>query len=176
MASKRVWTQPWVLLGFVVVLIVIGCVGYHQPATTVEPVTTALVVRHAERSNDSLTPAGRVRAEKLAHVAGEAGVTAIYATEFIRTQQTVQPLAAHLGLPVNLYPAADVEGLVDQILSDHAGEVVLIAGHGDTVPAIIKELGGESMPLIKEYDNLFIVTVYGPGSAKVIHLNYGDAD
>jgi broad specificity phosphatase PhoE len=144
--------------------------------------TTVLLVRHAEAAaqtqDPSLSADGQARAQALVHVAGDAGVTAIYATQFLRTQQTVQPLATYLGLPVNEVNADDVEGLVDQVLSDHAGKVVLIAGHGPTVPAIIREFGGDPMSPIagNEFDNLFIVTVHGLRGAKVVHLNYGDPD
>jgi 2,3-bisphosphoglycerate-dependent phosphoglycerate mutase len=144
--------------------------------------TTVLLVRHAEAAaqtqDPSLSADGLARAQALVHVASDASVTAIYATQFLRTQQTVQPLATYLGLPVNEVNADDVEGLVDQVLSDHAGKVVLIAGHSPTVPAIIREFGGDPMPPIagNEFDNLFIVTVHGVGEAKVVHLNYGDPD
>jgi len=36
-------------------------------------------------------------------------------------------------------------------------------------------LGGDNVPTIDErtYNDLFIVTVYGKGKAKVVHLKYG---
>ena len=40
-----------------------------------------------------LSDAGRARAESLANVLKDAGITAIYATELKRTQQTAAPLA-----------------------------------------------------------------------------------
>jgi broad specificity phosphatase PhoE len=150
--------------------------------TADSPPTTVLLVRHAEQAAQTgdppLSADGQARAQALVHVVGDAGVTAVYATEFLRTQQTVQPLATYLGLPVNEVNADDVEGLVAQVLSEHAGKVVLIAGHGPTVPAIIREFGGDPMPPIpgNEFDNLFIVTVHGFGEAKVLNLNYGDPD
>lgn len=150
--------------------------------TADSPPTTVLLVRHAEKAaptgDPPLSADGQARAQALVHVVGDAGVTAVYATQFLRTQQTVQPLATYLGLPVNEVNADDVEGLVAQVLSDHAGKVVLIAGHSPTVPAIIQEFGGDPMPPIpgNEFDNLFIVTVHRFGEAKVLRLNYGDPD
>ena len=74
--------------------------------------STVFVVRHAERAdagsagagmmaNDpDLAEAGRARAESLATALKDAGITAIYATQFKRTQQTAAPLAKALGVPV----------------------------------------------------------------------------
>jgi len=152
-------------------------------------VTTVLLVRHAEKgpthpSDDKktpLTPTGKARAEKLAHVARKAGVTAIYATEFIRTQQTVQPLADSLRLPITPYSSIDVSGLVEEILSDHNGDVVLVAGHSNTVPGIAQKLGADitaTQPVNNnDYDNLFVVTrkdAAGTIVANIVNLQYGD--
>ena len=64
--------------------------------------TTVLLVRHAEKTSAATDPplsvAGKARARVLAHVAGSAGVNAIYHTQFQRTQQTVKPLAVAQGL------------------------------------------------------------------------------
>lgn len=176
MTEKRIrlW-YPFVLV-CMVIIVVIGWWWCFRPVTTV------LLVRHAEKAAQTTDPPlsadGHARAQTLVHVAGDADVTAIYATQYLRTQQTVQPLATHLGLPVNQVNANAVEGLVGQVLSDHAGEVVLIAGHSNTVPAIIEEFGGDPIPPIaeNEFDNLFIVTVYRFGKARVVHLNYGNPD
>ncbi len=149
------------------------------------PVTTILLVRHAERLDDTpdtpLSEEGKSRAQTLLHVAAEAGVTAIYASEFTRTHQTVQPLSDYLDLPVNQVKADDVEGLVEQVLTQHVGEVVMIAGHSDTVPAIIAELRGDSAPapLLRGYDDLFVVSHSSspgqPGAeVSVVNLKYGN--
>lgn len=143
-------------------------------------VTTVLLVRHAEKEypprlddrETPLNPAGEVRAEKLAHVTHKTGVTAVYATEYIRTQQTVQPLADLLEIEPIIY--TDVAWLANQVLSEHNGDVVLIAGHSNTVPQIINSLGGSSILSIgNEYDNLFVVTVFQPGQAHILNLQYG---
>jgi len=133
------------------------------------PMTTVLLVRHVEGGN-----AGKARAEKLSHVALKAGVAAIYASP---TQETVRPLADIRGLQVNSYNSDDVQELVDKILSDHAGEVVVVAGHKETLSEIIKKFGGSPFPVIygNEYDNLVVLTVCDPGDAKVVSLQYGES-
>jgi len=139
--------------------------------------TTILVVRHAERvdgsPNSPISPGeGQCRAEALAQVAGVAGVSAIYATQYLRTRQTAQPLADRLGLPITIVPAGDSSGLAEQIFQDNRGEVVVVVGHSDTIGPIIEALGGEppSIP-DDEYDNLFVVQ-HRRGEARTVHLKY----
>lgn len=163
------------IIGITLVLLFLsGCAALAEtpipPTVIPQPeikLVTALVVRHAEKSafpphDPLLTAAGQARSKALVHVAGEFDVTAIYSSPYIRNLQTASPLATHLGLPVTKVDADNVEALVEKVLSDHTGEVVLIVGHSNTVPAIIEEFGGNPIPLItkNDYDDLFIVAVY----------------
>jgi len=52
---------------------------------------------------------------------------------------------------------------------------VLVVGHSNSIPDVIKMLGGDVVPTIDErkFDDLFIVTVYAKGKAKVVQLKYG---
>ena len=54
-------------------------------------------------------------------------------------------------------------------------QTIFVAGHNNTVPAVVSALSGENFPTIPEteYDNMFIVTVYRFGKAKVVKLKYG---
>lgn len=159
-------------------------VAEFGPATT-----TVFLVRHAEKAapgdpefdprdaaDPPLTAAGRARAEALARTLEEAGVTAIFASEFARTQQTVAPLAARIGLEVIVHPARDTAGLAELIATAHAGGVVVISGHSNTVPALVEALGAGAVDPIEEtweYDNLYVVTIEAPGKAQVRTLKYG---
>jgi len=148
--------------------------------------TTVLVLRHAEKEtagmDPPLSPQGQMRAHELVQVAGEAGVTAIYATQFIRTQQTAQPLADHLGLEVNVFNVTGAgqqyaQDLANHIRSEHSGEVVLIVSHSHTVPLIIEKLGTGPIPPIPgdKYDSLFIVTTpRRRGVTKIVKAEYGE--
>ena len=140
------------------------------------------VVRHAERADAgmSATPdpllsaAGHARAERLAEVLLEAGVTAIYSTEYHRTIQTVEPLARRLGLEVRQVPAKDTEALIARIHSSKPSDVVVVAGHSNTVPDILKGLGDPDPVTIKEdeYDNLFVVVPRKGEAPVVLRLKY----
>ena len=145
------------------------------------PVTTVILVRHAEKVIDpnnpdvDLSPAGQARAQELVRMFGDAGINAIYATQYKRTLETAKPLADKLGLPVNQVNSKSTADLLAQIRSQHSGQVIFISGHNNTVPEIIAALGGPTYPTIPEteYDNLYIVTVYRTGKAKVVKLKYG---
>jgi broad specificity phosphatase PhoE len=166
-----------VIVALIVVLIATGC----SPSRSRPRMTTILLLRHAERDNGSLNETGLERAERLAHVALKAGVTAIYTTDTERARQTVQPLADLLKLDPLIYEVSspdEIREFVAKVLRDHDGEVVLIVGHNPTVPLTIDALGGDSASCsigtaYDEFDDLCIVTLDGPGTVKVVDLQYG---
>ena len=53
-------------------------------------VITVMVIRHAERANDALTVDGEKRAETLARLLSNPGVSAIFSTNTTRTIETVK--------------------------------------------------------------------------------------
>ena len=149
-----------------------------------QPPLTLILVRHAEKKivppenkDPDLSPAGTARAEELVRMFGDSGIGAIYATQYKRTQQTVKPLADKLNIPVTQIDAKKTADLVKQIRAQNAGQVIFIAGHNNTVPEIIAAMGGPQLPIIPEteYDNLYILTVYNDGPARLIKMKYGSA-
>lgn len=142
-------------------------------------VTTVVLTRHGERTaipgnqDPPLNAAGKARAKELIHVAGQSGIKAIYCSHFIRSLQTAKPLAAHLDLPPIVMD--DALQIRNDILSNHAGQTVLVIGHSNTVPEIIDRLGAGGVPAIgeSEFDNLFVVKVFDQGRASVTRLKYG---
>jgi broad specificity phosphatase PhoE len=141
---------------------------------------TVILVRHADidlprRSDDPpLNAAGRRRAEMLAYIVRRAGATSLFTSTFLRTVQTMQPLATQAGLVPQAVPTANE--WAQQVVAGALGEVVVVAGHSNTVPEMLEALGvpppappiGES-----EFDNLFVATVASPGNTHVAHLRYG---
>lgn len=140
-------------------------------AVTAAAQGTVFVVRHAERAdagsagagmmaNDpGLSEAGHARAASLATALKDAGITAIYTTQFKRTQQTAAPLAKALGLWVTPLSANETASLVAKIKA--ATGNVLVVGHSNTVPEIVKALGVAPPVTVgdADYDNLFVVTL-----------------
>ena len=163
---------------------VLGAVIVFAYFTTFSrPVTTIILVRHAEKNiepnnpDPDLSPEGLERAQEIARVFGETGINAIYATQYKRTQQTVKPLADRTGVAVKLLQANQTDELVNQLQTTNRGQTVFIAGHNNTVPAIVTTLSGDTYSTIpeSEFDNLYIVTIYRFGKAKVVKLKYGKA-
>jgi 2,3-bisphosphoglycerate-dependent phosphoglycerate mutase len=147
------------------------------------PTTTIIVVRHAEKINDAsnpnpdLTPAGQARAQELARVLANSGISKIFVTQYGRTQQTVQPLANALQLQITQVDAKDTQELIRQI-DKHRGETILVSGHSNSVPGIIEALGGGRVPDIPDsaHDNLYVLSIYRYGKATVTRLRYGARD
>ena len=175
-------TRLKTIVVFSLLLVVLGSVivfGYFS--TFSRPVTTVILVRHAEKKiepnnpDPDLTPAGEARALEIAGMFSNSGINAIYATQYKRTQQTVKPLSEKTGVGVTVVEASQVEELTNRLQTNHRGQTVFIAGHNNTVPALVNALSGENIPVIpeSEYDNMFIVTVYRFGKAKVLKLKYG---
>ena len=59
------------------------------------------LLRHAEKllgpNEDGLTPAGFARAQLLAGMLANSGITVAFRTQFVRSQQTMEPLKNMLG-------------------------------------------------------------------------------
>ncbi|WP_395793060.1 phosphoglycerate mutase family protein [Aquimonas sp.] len=147
-----------------------------QPAASGELVV--VVVRHAEKATDdardpSLSAAGADRAQALAKRLAGLPLAAAYATPFKRTQLSAAPAADAAGIAVTVRefvsrnPDEDAAALREQLLHDHRGEVVLVVGHSNTVPAIVEALAGsEAEPMAEaEFDRLSVVRLRADGSA-----------
>jgi broad specificity phosphatase PhoE len=132
-----------------------------------------ILARHAERADGGamsgtaekdppLSVAGAARAAKLAAMLADSGITAVFASEFKRTRETATPVADRLGLVVHTVPADNTSQLLAQIRKEHANGIVLIVGHSDTLPGIIKAFGGPGVTIPdNEFDNLFVLAPAG---------------
>ena len=149
------------------------------PLTAQTATRTVVVVRHAEKgaegTDPSLTPAGAGRAEALSRVLEDVKVTALFATEYKRTQETVQALEKRLGLAPTIVPARAVDSLVARIQALPPGAAAVVASHSNLVHVIVQRLSGVSIPELTEadYDRMAVVTMTGPGQGTVVVLRYG---
>lgn len=164
--------------------IAIGLAWFFESQAT----TTLIFVRHAEKAtlqgdDPGLSDVGRLRANELARQLVDAdvvpglGVDAVYSTSFKRTVETATPVADALDLPVMNYDVSDTEGIVQSILRQYKGKIVLVVGHSDTLPQMIANMGAsKNVPPIaeNEYDNIYIVTIPWFGKTKTIRLRYGE--
>lgn len=148
---------------------------------------TAIVVRHGEKfltGDDAkdrdapLAVAGIERAAALAALLGDAGIDAVYSSDFARTRGTVEPLARQLGLQLALYPVKEADAqarLAARVMTEACGQEVLIAGHSNTVPELLKAFGVAAPGEIAEsqFDKLFVVQWRRGAPAQVVTLHYG---
>lgn len=150
------------------------------------PATTVYLVRHAEKAttppdDPPLTSEGAARAAALADVLAEAGVGAVYSSQYRRAHDTVAPLAERLGLDVTVLeitgPSVDetLRAQARQIASENVGRSAAVAGHSNTIPTMISELVGEPMEDLdeSEYGDLFVVTIQPDGSAQLERRRFG---
>ena len=133
-------------------------------------------------ANDpGLNEAGKRRSAELSRQLVDAdviaGIDAIYATGFRRAQETAMPVANALSLPINTYDAADTETVLETILRNHKGKIVLVVAHSDTLPELIANLGASKrVPAIAEaeHDNIYVISIPWFGKTKTIRLRYGE--
>jgi broad specificity phosphatase PhoE len=137
------------------------------------------LVRHGEQASGAngdapLTEAGQRRARALATVLKDAGLTAIYVSEFQRTGQTAEPLAQALQIEPIRLPRGDIEGLIKGLRTQHADGRVLIISHSLTIPHVLKAFGHPEEVVIQreEYDRLFVIVPKPTGSPLVFVLRF----
>lgn len=181
--SKSQFSAQRRLVALLLLAILAGSHGF--PALAAEPAsTTVIVVRHAEKVDDSRDPglseAGLERAQALAAALEHAGLDAVYASQYRRTRLTALPAAEAAGLAVRIDPVDDdipawAQGFAAEVVRQNPGRTVLIAGHSNTVPPLVAALCRcDVEPLTEDdYDRLFIVQRAGGEFPSLIAARYG---
>jgi phosphohistidine phosphatase SixA len=181
-AAARVCRVPTRGVGAWCLSVALAVSGVVMTPAEADAQRLVLLVRHAERADGGVPPAGmstpadpdlsadgRARAERLAALVGEAGITRLVVSEFKRTIQTAEPLARQLKLTPERMPAADAAALATR-LATYRDDVVLVVGHSNSVPATIAALGGPAVTIAEtDYGNLFI---YVPATRTLTRLRY----
>jgi len=142
------------------------------------PVSTVVIVRHAEKettgTDPGLTPEGQARAAHLAEVLGRATVNALIASELRRTQETLQPLSDLKAMPLEIIELE--EDVVARLTAMPAGSLAVVAHHSYTIPNILKQLGIEDLTGIDvtgdHYDEFLVVLRPSDGKPQLLHLTY----
>jgi broad specificity phosphatase PhoE len=136
------------------------------------------LVRHAEKADPNaddppLSDAGRKRAARLAEMLKDAGVTDIFVSSAIRTQETAKPLAEAKHITPIGPPPGGFANWADTLHTKFAGRRVLVVGHTDTVPELIQALGHPNLiDLDDEFDNLFVLVPRPSGPPTLVRLRY----
>ena len=136
--------------------------------------TIVYVTRHGEKALDAKDPdlsaQGQARARTLAVMLRKVGIKNIFSSTTKRTQQTAQPLATQAGVAVQLYDPSKPALIIDKIKA-LAGPTLLV-GHSNTVPDLVKLLGGVPGAPISddEFDRLYQVIIAPDGSVTTVLL------
>ena len=159
-----------------------------SPAAQAPVGTTVVIVRHAEAipdagSDPGLSDAGIARAAALRDALKDAGVAAVFTTQYQRTVLTGEPIASAMkaaAVKGTIGPGsggldAYVRDLVQTVHETYAGRTVLLVGHSNTVPALVKAFSGVSIADLAHdsYDQMFVVTTAAAGSGRLVRARYG---
>lgn len=136
-----------------------------------------IITRHAEKTTGDdpcLTDEGRERAARLAALLENQPIAALLSTDYCRTRETLAVLSSERGIELRIHAATDAGALRDA-LGKAGNRAVVVAGHSNTIPALLAKLGVNTGPIAEdEYDNLFILTFnkedITPGS--LVRLSY----
>lgn len=121
------------------------------------------MVRHAEKAltgedDPPITPEGEIRAQRLAAIFDDQDLDAIYASELLRTFQTVQPLATAKDMPIQRFNHfSELYLLAESLRALPPGAVAVLAGHSYSFNALFNRLGFMSPPAISGYEQFFLV-------------------
>ena len=128
--------------------------------------TTYYIVRHAEKESSAtmgadvpLSATGRQRAEVLKQKLAGKPIDHVYATNYLRTKGTAQPVADARGVTVEVYDPRD-SSFPDHVLKVPS-KAVLIVGHSNTVDDLVNRISGHNyLPADlpdSSYGDLFIL-------------------
>lgn len=161
--------------------------GIPLPSEISSTETVCILLRHAEKENvgtdPDLTSAGKLRAEELKRLLGNVHVDNIYTTAYNRTRQTAIPLAESKGIVIKEYaPAATFAAtqlFINNILAQNQGKVVVIVGHSNTVPEMVKVLSNNTLNVTiseTQFDNIFITkNSAAAGSVFAVQKKFGQS-
>lgn len=103
---------------------------------------TIVLVRHTEKDatqannpDPDLSPEGRERASRLMRFVKKYKPHEIFATEYKRTKQTAEPIAAARKKQIQIYDASKQADLVAKIMASDTDHY-LIVGHSNTIPPL----------------------------------------
>lgn len=156
-------------------VVVIAAVLWLATASAASAYQGVFVVRHAEKASATdpdtvLSMQGEDRALALARLLRNSKVKQVFVSDTKRTAQTAEAFTDQHGLTPTVHPAKDTKGLVAKIKATPKDVVVLVVGHSNTIPEILKGLGVKGTIKIRDdqYGRVFFVDPAG----QLIELAY----
>lgn len=148
-----------------------------REAAVPTPARTIILVRHGEKQSDDkdavLSELGHARAKCLAHTLGDAAITHAFTTELKRTQETLAPLVAKHELTPTVVAADKTADLVASLRGLPPAAIAVVAGHSNTIPDVLVELGIERIAFgHDDYDWMFVVGLPAEGPPTFLRTHY----
>lgn len=133
------------------------------------------IVRHAEKASaggkdPELSVQGQKRADSLANILKDSQITAVFVTEFKRTQETAAPTARAAHVSPTVIPANDIGVLAEKLRTLNGN--ALVVGHGNTIPDLLKALGISTPVNIPEDDYAEIFALVLGDAPQLLRLHY----
>lgn len=142
--------------------------------------TTFVLVRHAEKVDDSYDPdlsdEGYERAAVFERMLEKVEFDAVYSTPFIRTRETARPISERHQLEILEYDHRDPELVAAEWMEKHRGQYVLVAGHSNSTPMFANALLGREHFSEKfdesDYGNILVITISTSGERMLFHMRF----
>ena len=143
----------------------------------------------AEAPDPGLSEAGMERARALGRLLSRSGVTHLFASQYRRTQQTLQPLEERTGHEILVIRAQQPEDQLRALRELAGGSIAVVSGHSNTIPGLVCDLDGAAPDLNcsesgrtfehHEYDRLYLVMLPAAAATasfapRALALRYGD--
>lgn len=127
------------------------------------------------RRDPPLSREGQIRALGLPQDIPAQDIDAIFVTRTQRSEQTASAVTALTGLEPIHYPPKDYPGIVKRLRKRH-GQKVLLVGHSNTIPPLLKALGVKDKVTIgdQQYGDLWVVTLLPEGRAELETQRFGE--
>jgi len=133
------------------------------------------IVRHAEKAttggkDPDLSVEGQKRADVLAQILKDSKITAVFVSEFKRTQETAAPTARAAQVSPTVVPANDIAAVVGKLRALNGN--ALVVGHGNTIPDLLRALGIATPVTISEDDYTEIFALLVGDAPQLVRLHY----
>lgn len=163
---------------FLSLLIVFSFAFIGNAQDNTSTLTKIILVRHAEKADDgtknpSLSNEGILRAEKLNSLLSDIKIDSLYATPYKRTEQTLEVVSKKRNVKILSYNPSDK--LFSENLLKNKGKTMLVAGHSNTIPALVNTLikNNKYVQLAEtEFGKIWMLTFKNDEFIDCVLLNY----
>jgi 2,3-bisphosphoglycerate-dependent phosphoglycerate mutase len=142
-------------------------------------ITKIIIVRHAEKADDGtknppLSPEGLQRAERLSTMFSDVNISKLYATPYLRTNQTLAPLSQKFNIVIESYDSSDAD-FAKNLVQKNKGKTIVVAGHSNSSPMLVNRLiQSEKYQKLDEsvFSKMWMLTFENEQLIDCIVLNY----